>query len=385
MMVKVLSAEQRRDFLKRGFTRRDFARLAAMAAASAALPFYNEAALAQGLSAMRNIPPDAVLLHANENPMGPCPQALEAVLRTAKNGGRYQFSETFAFIDLMASIEGLKKEYVAAFAGSSDPLHRAVLAFTSPSRSLVVADPGFEAPERAAQFIGAKVIRLPLRKDYAHDVNAMAQADPEAGLIYVCNPNNPTGTVTRKEDVEYLVANKPKGCIVLIDEAYIHLSQGAEPAVPLVASDKDVIILRTFSKLYGMAGLRAGAALARPDLIERLRGYGSGILPPTGMAAAIASLKVKDLVPERRRIVSQIRAETFAWLDRKGFAHLPSDCNMFMVDAGRPGQEVIDAMLKEKVAIGRSWPSMPHHVRVTIGTREEMAKFRQAFERVMNA
>ena len=134
------------------------------------------------------------------------------------------------------------------------------------TKSFVVADPGYEAGERAAEFIGAKIVQVPLRKDASHDVQAMAAADPDAGLIYVCNPNNPTGSVTRKDDIEYLVANKPKGAVVLLDEAYIHLSKTAEPGTPLVAADKDVIILRTFSKLYGMAGLRAGAALgpARP-------------------------------------------------------------------------------------------------------------------------
>ena len=164
--------------------------------------------------------------------------------------------------------------------------------------------------------------KVPLRKDYAHDVHAMAQADPDAGLIYVCNPNNPTGSITPKEDIEYLVAHKPKDAIVLLDEAYIHLSKTAEPASALVAADKDVIILRTFSKLYGMAGLRAGAALGRPDLIAKLRGYGAGALPVTGMVGATASLKVKGLVAERRQTIADIREETAEWLDKRGYAVL---------------------------------------------------------------
>ena len=165
----------------------------------------------------------------------------------------------------------------------------------------------------------------------------MAQADPNAGLIYVCNPNNPTGSITPKEDIEYLVANKPKDAIVLLDEAYIHLSKTAEPASALVAADKDVIILRTFSKLYGMAGLRAGAALGRPDLLAKLRGYGAGALPVTGMVGAIASLKAKGLVEQRRKIIADIREETVEWLDKKGFAVLPSEANMIMVDVQPPG------------------------------------------------
>ena len=237
-----------------------------------------------------------------------------------------------------------------------------------PAKSYVVADPGYEAGTRAAHFVGAKTISVPLRKDYAHDVNAMAQADPDAGLIYVCNPNNPTGSITPKEDIEYLVANKPKDAIVLLDEAYIHLSKTAEPASQLVAAGKDVIILRTFSKLFGMAGLRAGAALGRPDLLAKLRDYGAGALPVTGMVGAIASLKDKGLVEQRREAIAEIREQTAGWLVKKGYAVLPSEANMLMVDVRKPGREVFQALLKEKVVIGRTWPSMPQHVRVTIGT-----------------
>jgi histidinol-phosphate aminotransferase len=360
--------------------------MAALLSAGAALPFYNEAALAQDLRAIGNIPPDAVKLNANENPMGPCPAAIEAIRAIVPQGGRYNFGQTFAFVEAMAEVEGLPTSHVMAFAGSSDPLHRSVLAFTSPERCLVTADPGYEAPERGARFIGAKVVQVPLRKDYSHDARAMAQADSSAGLIYICNPNNPTGTVTLKADIDALVANKPEGCVVLIDEAYIHFSTSASPATDLVAAGKDVIVLRTFSKIYGMAGLRAGAALGRPDLLEKLRGYGGlGILPATGMAGATASLKVKGLIPERRKAVAAVRDDLFAWFDRKGYAYIPSEANMVLVEGKGPGRQTAEAMLRHKVAIGRAWVSLPNHVRVTIGTREEMARFKSAFERVMEA
>jgi histidinol-phosphate aminotransferase len=383
-MKDQFSPEQRRDLLGRGFSRRDFGRLAAFLTAGAALPFYNEAALAQGLSAGPRLSPDTVRINANENPMGPCPEAAEAIHKVVAQGGRYLYEETFGFANTMAQIEGVSRNHVLPFAGSSDPLHRVVLAFTGPEKSFVVADPGYEAGGRAAEFVGAKTIKVPLRKDWSHDVRAMAAADPNAGVIYVCNPNNPTGTLTPKDEIEYLVANKPKGAIVLLDEAYIHLSKSAEPGTPLVAADKDVIILRTFSKLYGMAGLRAGAALGRPDLLEKVRGYGAGALPVTGMVGAIASLKSKGLVETRRKIIADIRQETAEWLEKRGFDVIPSEANMIMVDVHRPGREVFQALLREKVAIGRSWSAMPKHVRVTIGTREEMAKFRAAFGRVMN-
>ena len=385
-MRELLPSDYRTELRARGFSRRDFARWAALMTAGAALPFYNEAALAQDLRAIGTIPPDAVKINANENPMGPCPSAVEAIRAVVPQGGRYLFNHTYAFIDAMAETEGLPATHVLPFAGSSDPLHRAVLAFASPTRPLVTADPGYEAPERAARFIGAKVVQVPLRKDYSHDPQGMVQADPNAGVIYICNPNNPTGSVTRKEDIEYIVANKPKGCLVLIDEAYIHFSTTATPATDLVASDKDVIILRTFSKLYGMAGLRAGAALGRPDLLEKLKGYGGlGIMPATGMAGATASLKEKGLVPERRRILAEIREDLCLWMHKKGYAFIPSEANMIMVDGKRPGRQMAQAMLAQKVAIGRAWPSLPNHVRVTIGTRDEMTRFKTAFERVMGA
>jgi histidinol-phosphate aminotransferase len=381
-MSVLLSTEQKSELVRRGFTRRNFGRIAAMMGAGAALPFYNEPALAQ-LSAIRGpMPPDAVKINANENPLGPCPEAAEAAMKIVRNGGRYLYEETFGFQETMAELEGLKPNYVQPYAGSSAPLHQAVLAFTSPSKPFVTADPGYEAGERAARFIGAKVISVPLTKTYAHDVKAMAAASPDAGLIYVCNPNNPTGTLTPRADIEWLVENKPKGAILLLDEAYIHIA-GAQVGSDFVAKDKDVIILRTFSKIYGMAGLRAGAALGRPDLLQKISPYSAGALPVTGMAAATASLKSKTLVPERKKIIGDVREDVLGFMDKHKFKYVPSVSNKFMVDVGRPGGEIITALRNEKIYVGRVWPSWPNHVRVSIGTQDEMNKFKTAFVKVM--
>ncbi len=370
----------------RGLSRRDFGRAIALLTAGASLPFYSESTLAQDVKAIASIPPDTVRLNANENPMGPCPAAIEAIRELVPQGGRYHFDQTHVFAETLAAVEGLPVTHVQPSAGSSDPLHRAVIAFTSPTRPLVTANPGYEAPEQAARFMGAKVIRVPLRKDHSHDPNAMVSAAANAGVIYICNPNNPTGTVTPRDAILSIAANKPKGCIVLIDEAYIHFATTATPATDLVAAGKDVIVLRTFSKIYGMAGLRAGAALGRPDLLEKLRGYsGLAIMPATGMVGAIASLKEPTLIPERRKTLTEIREDLCAWLDKLGIAYIPSEANMVMIDVKRPGRQVAEAMLKQKVAIGRAWPSLPTHVRVTIGTRDEMMKFRAAFQQVMAA
>src|SRR5262249_51490859 len=307
---------------------------------------------------------------------------MEAMYTAVRKGGRYQYEESTAMAQTVAEMDGLRADYVLPFAGSSDPLHRTVLAFTSPTRGLVVADPSYESPEKSAAFLRANVTRVPLTKSYAHDTRAMAKADPNAGVIYVCNPNNPTGTLTPRADIEYLLANKPKGAIVLLDEAYLHLSS-ATTCADLVAAGKDLILTRTFSKIYGMAGLRAGVAMARPDLLEKLHPWGVNIMPVTGMVGAMASLKVKNLVPERKKIIRDIREDVLSFLAKHNFSFIPSESNKFMVDVRRPAQQVVAAMAAENVFIGRVWPALPTHVRVNVGKREEMAKFNTSLLKVM--
>jgi histidinol-phosphate aminotransferase len=377
-----LESDERRELLRRGFSRRSFGKVAALISAGAALPFYNEAALAQLSKVAGGIPPDGVKIDANENPLGPCADAIDAIQSIVPKGGRYQYELTDQFRQTLAQSEGLPADHVDPYPGSSQPLHLAVIAFTSPQKSLVTGDPGYEAPERAAAFIGSKVNRVPLTKTYAHDVKAMAKADPNAGLLYVCNPNNPTGTTTSRSDIDWLLANKPAGSILLIDEAYIHFSD-APRTTDLVAAGKDVVVLRTFSKIYGMAGLRAGAALGRPDLLKRMSEYAAGALPVTAVVGATASLKSKNVVAERSKINRQVREDTLEFLDKHKFHYVPSVSNKFMVDVKRPGREVIEAMRREKIYIGRVWPSWPTYVRVTVGTPEEMARFKTAFLKVM--
>ncbi len=379
-----LSSKQQADLSKRGFTRRNFGRIATLLSAGATLPFYSEHALAQ-LSMVKDLPPDAVKINANENPLGPCQESAEAIHKVVSNGGRYMYETTFEMAETLAEVEGLKfsydpkNSYVAAFAGSSDPLHRMVLAYCSKDKPFVVADPGYEAGGRAAEYVGAQVIKVPLKgADKAHDVKAMVAAHPTPGIIYICNPNNPTGTVTSREDIEWAVANQPKGSIVLLDEAYVHFANKTQRNAQLVAADKNVVILRTFSKLYGMAGLRAGAALGRPDLLAGMHQFTAGALPITGMVGATAGLKAKGLIEKRKAYMVGVREDTFDFLSKNNIEFLPSDANMFMMNVKRPGKEFYSAMAKEKVYIGRVWPVWPTWVRVSVGTREEMAKFKQA-------
>ena len=293
-----LSLKVKNELLDRGYTRRNIAQIALGAAA--VLPFFHEFAFAQdaqpgslarGGSDPRRFAPDVVRITSNENPMGPSKEALEAIAQVAPRAWRYgPIGDNNDFLDLIASTEGVKPNYVTPYPGSGPALANLVPAFASPTRSWVMATPGYG--NGASRSIGNKVVQVPLRKDYSHDVEAMISADPNAGAYYICNPNNPTGTLTSRKDFEYILANKKKDAVLVIDEAYIHFSGRDNMSTDLVKADKDVIVLRTFSKIYGMAGLRAGMAYGRPDLLAQLAKFGrTGNLSVATMAAAAAWIR----------------------------------------------------------------------------------------------
>lgn len=375
---------QNRTF--RNDSRRAFLHWTVAAAAASAFPIVNEPFLAAAAIERdrKQFPPGSVVINANENPLGPCDAARAAVVSMAAQGGRYSYWLTDELIETFAEQQGLKREYIHTFPGSSEPLHFSVLAFTSPTRSYVAGDPGYESGGHAARISGARIVNVPLTKTYAHDIPAMLAAAPDAGLFYVCTPNNPTGTLTPHADIEHLVDKKPKDAIVLVDEAYIHFADGATTAIDLVKAGQDVIVLRTFSKIYGMAGLRCGFAIARPDLLAKLENCGGwSALPITAVAAATASLKHEHLVAERKFVNTTIRQKTFDWLGRQGYSYVPSQTNFFMLDTKRPVKEVIEAMAAKNVYIGRVWPVWPTHARISVGTQPEMDAFTSAFDAVM--
>ena len=369
------------NFSPSSTSRRAFLGVSAAASAALALRIVTEPMLAY--AARQSMPENAVKIDSNENPLGPCASARQALTAILPQGGRYCFGLTDDLLDTLAATEGLKHDQIRVYPGSSDPLHHTVAVFTSPQRSYVTADPGYEAGMMASNVIGTKVVKVPLTKNYAHDVRAMLAAAPDAGVFYIASPNNPTGTLTSHSDIEYLLENKPQDSIVLVDEAYIHFCD-APSTMDLVKAGKDVILLRTFSKIYGLAGLRCGAAFGRPDLLEKIENYGGGNpMPITALVAATASLKDAHLVSERKRVNSAVRAQVFAWLDRNGYSYIPSEANFFMLDTKRPAKPAIDAMAKQNVFIGRIWPSMPTYTRVTIGTAPEMEQFQAAWHKVM--
>jgi histidinol-phosphate/aromatic aminotransferase/cobyric acid decarboxylase-like protein len=395
-----ISKKLTESLLDRGYSRRAIARISMGAAA--AIPFFSEFALAQqaaqqqqqavaggrrggGGGMGRSSDPDMVRITSNENPMGPTKEGLEALVKVAPLGWRYSpQGENNEFASLLASSEGVPQDHVVGFPGSSIPLANSAAAFSSPTRSWVMGAPGYGSG--AGRWIGAKTIHVPLRKDYSHDVEAMIKADPNAGAFYICNPNNPTGTLTPRKDLEYILENKPKDAVLIVDEAYVHFSGMENTSMDLVKAGKDVVILRTFSKIYGMAGIRAGAVYGKPDLIGKVREYGgAGMLPVTATACAAASLKLgAPLLKERAAINKKNRDLAFEHLEKIGVSYVPSTANFFMMTVkGFTGAQVGAAMPKYKVTIGRTWNEWPQMVRVTVGTYEEMVKFNAALDKVI--
>ena len=369
-----------------GFSRRTVLQGAGLAAAGAPLlgaAAATAAPLADGPEAMLGSLTDAVYINANENPYGPCPAALQALTRTNVLSGRYGMPLGPQVGALFARQNGLSPEMVAVHPGSFVPLRAACLAYSSAERPVAYFEPTFDSGFRG---IGGKpltgAVTLPLGADYQADPKALLAAAPTAGVYYLCNPNNPTGTVTPRAAIEALLANKPKGSIVLIDEAYIHYAD-AQSCLDLVAAGADVLVLRTFSKIYGLAGLRIGLVAGRPDLLAPLDHFANNFVALPAAVAAEASLLDPALVPARKAENARVRAGVEQWLTARGVRYVPSQTNFMMVHVGRPGGEVQAALARERVFISGPRPHMPDWVRITIGSAAEMDKFKGAFAKAM--
>jgi histidinol-phosphate/aromatic aminotransferase/cobyric acid decarboxylase-like protein len=303
---------------------------------------------------------------------------------------RYHFREISDLHAVVARSEGLEAEQVLVGAGSSEVLHTAVEAFTSSSRPLVTMSPTFEVPESFARALGRPTIRVPLADDFGANVRRMAEvaATSSAGLVYLCNPNNPTAAITKKADVDWLAANLPANTTLLIDEAYIHFSESQEAASALahVRQGKDVVVTRTFSKIYGMAGLRVGFGCARADLIRRMEPFRDNVISIVSARAARAALEeAATLVPQRRAKMTRIRGDLCAWLTGNGYSYIQPHTNFVMIDVRRDAREVMTAMIGKGVAPGRPFPPLTNMLRVTIGTEAEMDKFKRVFLETVNA
>jgi histidinol-phosphate aminotransferase len=387
MTDQMLSQEAREDLLERGYSRRSLFGIAAVFGIGAAVAASRGAPAWASAGIPDPAPSAKVRIGANECWTGPMEPGAAAAAAIIAMSNRYEpHDERGDFIRTVSKIEGVPPDHVAPWPGSSDPLSRAVVTLCSPTKGLVTADPTFELVGRTAAWLGAPVKRVPLTPDYTHDVRAMAAADPNAGLIYVCSPNNPTGTVTPIADIEWLVANKPPGAVVLIDEAYTHFA-GVPVASHLAAAGKDVIIARSFSKIFGMAGMRMGYVMASPDLIARMMRYDggmqSGALPMPSLACATASLAASDLIAARRAEMREARAMTVEHLKSHGLSVIPSEANMLMIDwKTRAAPEMQAAFRTQSVEIGRSWPIWPTKSRVTVGSMDDMEAFCAGLDKI---
>ena len=368
---------------RRGF----FAQMGAAAAAARLLP---EAAYAQRAAVRGALAPDMVWLNANENPLGPPDCALDAMRAVMTTSGRYHYNEFPGIYDKIAKSEGLTYEQIVVGAGSSEVLHIAVELFTSPTRPLIMANPAYEGPRDVARSLGHPVVLTDLREHYTADIGKMVEEADKAkgGMIYICNPNNPTSAITTAEEIQWVVDNMPANTTLLVDEAYLHFVErpDVKTAIPYVQQGKNVIVTRTFSKIYGMAGLRAGFAIAKPDIIEQMSHLSLNVISIVTARAVVAALAQKDtIVPARKATLAKTRRELVAWLRDRNLKFIEPNANFVMIDVGRDAHEFISKMPALGVAPGRPFPPLDNMLRVTIGTDADMAKFRDVFWKVYKA
>lgn len=326
-----------------------------------------------------------VRLSANENPYGPSAKAHEAMKNAHGVCNRYPDEANDVLIDKIAKINNVPREQIVLGDGSSEILKLCAETFTgSTEGKLVVADPTFEAILEYSKACGADVVKVPLTSSYAHDLEKMG-ASAQKGLIYICNPNNPTASITPKKDLHEFIAKTSPETMILVDEAYFHYADSPdyESVIPLVKDHPNLIVARTFSKIYGMAGLRCGYCVAQPETIKRMHGFQMwDSVNIMALAAASASLDDADQVNNGRKMNSEAKSYTLTELEKMGYRSIPSQANFIMFDCKKPVVPIIKAMKDKNVAVGRLFPAYPTHMRLTIGKKSEMESFVGAFRQV---
>ena len=327
-----------------------------------------------------------IRLSANENPYGPSPKALEAITNSFGLACRYPDEHNNVLIDKLAKLNGVNHDQILLGDGSGEILKLCAETFTKPQNGkLVAADPTFEAILNNATANGAEVVKVPLTSSFGHDLPKMLAA-AKGGLIYVCNPNNPTASITPKDELHDFIAKTPPDTMILVDEAYFHYADSPdyESVIPLVREHPNLIVSRTFSKIYGMAGLRCGYCVAQKETVERMRRNQMwDSVNCMALAAATASLDDPDQVTNGKRSTNEAKQFTTSELDKMGYKQIPSQANFIMFDCKRPVVPIIQAMKERNVHVGRLFPALPNHMRLTIGKRSEMESFLAAFREVV--
>ena len=330
----------------------------------------------------------AAKLAYNENPHGPSASVVAAMAAAARFGNRYNYPDG-NLLDEIATHHGVSRDHVLLGAGSSEILQVAGRTFLGGGRKVIGVEPTFAEVYEYASGVRAESIILPLREDYTQDVAALARAarqnHRDVGFVYLCTPNNPTGIVETKGDVRQLLDGVPDDVPVLIDEAYHHYVEHPEyaSAIPYVRDGRQVIVARTFSKIYGLAGMRLGYAVAPPALIDRMRPHCTGSINALVKWAGVAALKDGAAAERVRASTLALRKKVTAELASLGYASLPSETNFFMLPIRRDVRPVIEAMRARGILVGRPFPPMTQHLRVSVGTQAEMDRFLTAFREVV--
>jgi histidinol-phosphate aminotransferase len=361
--------------MAKSISRRGFGRLLGLGVAAAGI---RPAEAARALSGKPRSASGVVRLSANENPYGPSPAALQAAREALSLAWRYPDEAADDLIAELSKQHGLPAECFLIGAGSSEILKLACSAF---GRKVVMADPTFEAVAHHARARGADLVKVLLDRSFAHDLPAMA-AVPGAGLVYVCNPNNPTASLTPKAKLRAFVEAAPAETAVLVDEAYHHYveSPDYESLAALTAAHPNLIVARTFSKIHGMAGLRIGYAIAQPVTIRRLSEQGAfDSVNVVAILAARASLLDAGYTLQGKQRNAATRERAIAQVRSHGLEVIPSQANFFMIQTGKPVEPIIKGLRARGVQVGRPFPALPTHLRVTVGTPEQMQRFADAF------
>lgn len=331
-----------------------------------------------------------VRLSSNENPYGPSPAALKAMTDGFSLAWRYPDEYADMLADELARLNNVPVDQILLGDGSGEILKLAAAAFTNKDKKIVLANPTFEAIGRHASVSRAEVVKIDLAPNYGHDLQKMLGAanDPanSAGLVYICNPNNPTASITPKNELAEFLAKLSPATVVLVDEAYHHYveSKDYESVIPLVKQYPNLIVARTFSKIYGMAGLRCGYCVTQRANIERMRAHQVwDSVNIMALVAALASLKDAEHVDRGRKLNSEVKKTVCAELDALGYRYIPSHANFMMIDLRRDVRPIIGALRTRGVEVGRLFPALPNFMRVTIGTSAEMKTFLENFRQVV--
>jgi histidinol-phosphate aminotransferase len=367
-------------------SRRRFAQLLSAGAAGAMV----KPALSLAKTKPVTHPPTALLtrsvrLSSNENPYGPSPHGLKAMTEAFNLACRYPDEHAAVLAEDVAKLNGVNADRILLGDGSGEILNLCAETFTGSERGkLVAADPTFEAILHHATANGAEVVKVPLTDNFAHDVSKMG-AVANTGLVYICNPNNPTASITPTNELADFISKTSPTTMILVDEAYFHYADSPEyeSVIPLIKDHPNLIVARTFSKIYGMAGLRCGYAVAQPETIAQLRSHQSwDSVNIMAVAAASASLNDANQVANGRRLNQETRTFVTSELEAMDYKHIPSQANFVMIDVKGPVVPLIKALKERNVEVGRLFPALPNHMRLTIGKKTEMEAFLSAFRQV---